>query len=105
MQDKQLVEFIVDKLDDLKAQDITTLNVENKSSITDYLVICTGTSNRHTTSIADHLIDECKKAGLLVLGSEGKVDADWVVVDCDSVIVHVMQQESRHLYELEKLWG
>ena len=102
---QSLQDFIIDKIDDLKGQDIVTLDVRGKSTITDYMIICTGTSNRHVSSIAGHLLDEAKKQGPLVLGSEGQNDADWVVVDMDSVIVHIMQEESRQLYELEKLWS
>lgn len=101
----ELFDFVTDKLEDLKAQDITKLDVRGKSSITDYMIICTGTSNRHVVSIAEHLMLSAKEAGIISLGSEGQTDADWVVVDLDSVIVHVMREESRKLYELEKLWG
>ncbi|MDF7671395.1 ribosome silencing factor [Orbaceae bacterium ESL0721] len=100
-----LQDFIIDKIDDLKGQDIVTIDVRGKSSITDFMVICTGTSNRHVNAIAEHIVEEAKKQGYLVLGSEGEQDADWIVVDLDSIIVHVMQSESRALYELEKLWG
>ena len=102
---QSLQDFIIDKIDDLKGKDIVTLDVRGKSSITDYMIVCTGTSNRHVSSIAGHLLDEAKKHRLLVLGSEGQNDADWVVVDMDSVIVHIMQEETRQLYELEKLWS
>ncbi|AUQ24671.1 ribosome silencing factor [Dickeya zeae] len=105
MQGQALQDFVIDKLDDLKGQDIVALNVKGKSSITDYMVICTGTSSRHVSSIADHVVQESRAAGLMPLGVEGENDADWVVVDLGEVIVHVMQEESRHLYELEKLWG
>lgn len=100
-----LQDFIIDKIDDLKGKDIVTIDVRGKSSITDYMIICTGTSTRHVSSIAAHLLDEAKKNGYLVLGAEGQNDADWVVVDMDFVMVHVMQEESRQLYELEKLWA
>ncbi|WP_263064895.1 ribosome silencing factor [Dickeya dadantii] len=105
MQGQALQDFVIDKLDDLKGQDIVALNVKGKSSITDCMIICTGTSSRHVTSIADHVVQESRAAGLMPLGVEGENDAGWVVVDLGDVIVHVMQEESRHLYELEKLWG
>ncbi|QOL13860.1 ribosome silencing factor [Dickeya dianthicola] len=105
MQGQALQDFVIDKLDDLKGRDIVTLDVKGKSSITDCMIICTGTSSRHVTSIADHVVQESRAAGLMPLGVEGENDADWVVVDLGDVIVHVMQEESRHLYELEKLWG
>ncbi|TDP20880.1 ribosome-associated protein [Enterobacter sp. AG326] len=105
LQGKALQDFVIDKIDDLKGQDIIAIDVKGKSSITDCMIICTGTSTRHVVSIADHLVQESRAAGLLPLGVEGEATADWVVVDLGDVIVHVMQDESRRLYELEKLWG
>ncbi|MDO4430227.1 MAG: ribosome silencing factor [Lonepinella koalarum] len=100
-----LVEFLTDKLDDLKATDIQVLNVRGKSSITDDMIICTGTSSRHVASVAQKLIDESKQAGFGCFGEEGKATADWVVVDFGQAIVHILQQESRDMYQLEKLWA
>ena len=105
LQGKELQDFVIDKIDDLKGQDIITIDVQGKSSITDCMIICTGTSTRHVASIADHVVQESRAAGLMPLGVEGEAIADWVVVDLGDVIVHVMQEESRRLYELEKLWG
>ncbi|ACX88890.1 ribosome silencing factor [Pectobacterium parmentieri] len=105
MQGQALQDFVIDKVDDLKAQDIVALNVQGKSSITDYMVICTGTSTRHVASIADHVVQSSRAAGLIPLGVEGENASDWVVVDLGDVMVHVLQEESRQLYELEKLWG
>ncbi|MEM6160039.1 ribosome silencing factor [Erwinia sp. P6884] len=105
MQGKALQDFVIDKIDDLKGQDIVAVNVQGKSSITDCMIICTGNSTRHVASIADHVMQESRAAGLKPLGIEGKVTSDWVVVDLGDVIVHVMQEESRRLYELEKLWS
>ncbi|PKH20520.1 ribosome silencing factor [Enterobacterales bacterium CwR94] len=105
MEGKALQDFVVDKIDDLKGQDIVALNVQGKSSITDCMIICTGTSTRHVLSIAEHVMQESRQAGLKPLGIEGQSAADWVVVDLGEVIVHVMQEDSRQLYELEKLWS
>lgn len=105
MQGKALQDFVVDKVDDLKAQDIIAIDVKGKSSITDCMIICTGTSSRHVVAIAGHLVEEVKAAGRDAMGVKGINEADWVVVDLGEVIVHVMQEESRQLYELEKLWG
>ena len=105
LQGKALQDFVIDKIDDLKGQDIIAIDVKGKSSITDCMIICTGTSTRHVVSIADHVVQESRAAGLLPLGVEGEATADWVVVDLGDVIVHVMQEESRRLYELEKLWS
>ncbi|QIW15077.1 ribosome silencing factor [Pasteurellaceae bacterium RH1A] len=100
-----LAEFLVETLDGLKAQDIQALDVRGKSSITNTMIICTGTSSRHVGSMADNLVEESKKAGVEVFASEGKATADWVVVDFGQAIVHILQQESREIYQLEKLWA
>lgn len=105
MQGNQLHDFIVDKLDDLKARDILVLDVSGKSTITDCMIICSGNSNRHVNAIADHLATEAKHAGLAPLGVEGQGIGEWVLVDLGEVIVHVMQEETRDFYQLEKLWG
>ncbi len=105
MQGNELQLFIVDKLEDTKAQDIMIIDVRGKSSITDVMVICTGTSNRHVMSIADNLSQAARKSGNAPLGVSGEKDAEWIVVDMGDVIVHIMQAESRQLYELEKLWS
>ena len=105
MQGKALQDFVVDKIDDLKGQDIIAIDVKGKSSITDCMVICTGTSTRHVVSIAEHVVQEARQAGLRPFSVDSRAASDWVVVDLGEVIVHVMQDESRKLYELEKLWS
>ncbi|PIJ48797.1 ribosome silencing factor [Erwinia sp. OLTSP20] len=105
MQGQALQEFVIDKIDDLKGQDIVSVDVQGKSSITDCMIICTGTSTRHVASIADHVVQASRQAGLMPLGVEGQNVADWIVVDLGDVIVHVMQEESRQMYQLEKLWS
>ncbi len=72
MQGKALRDFVIDKIDDLKGQDIVAIDVHGKSSITDCMIICTGTSTRHVMSIADHVVQESRAAGMLPLGVEGK---------------------------------
>ena len=105
MQFDQLNTFLSDKADDMKAQDIQTIDVQGKSSITDFMIVCTGTSKRHVVSIADHLARESKMAGVEPLGVDGEAEGEWVVLDMGSTIIHVMQQEQRELYQLEKLWS
>ncbi|MDG2953890.1 ribosome silencing factor [Bisgaard Taxon 10/6] len=100
-----LTKFLTEKLDDLKAADILTIDVRGKSSVTDNMIICTGTSSRHVASLAQKLIDESKQAGFDTFGEEGKATADWVVVDFGQAMVHIMQRESREMYQLEKLWA
>ena len=98
-------DFLADKADDMKAENIITLDVKGKSSITDYMIVCTGTSKRHVASIADNIAKEAKIAGIEALGIDGEEEGEWVVVDMGSVMVHIMQEASRDLYQLEKLWG
>lgn len=105
MQLNELKDFLADKADDMKAEDIITLDVTDKSSVTDYMIVCTGSSKRHVASIAEHVAKEAKTAGLDLLGMDGEDEGDWVVVDMGSVMVHVMQEAPRELYQLEKLWG
>lgn len=102
---EDLKDFLIDKADDMKAENILTLDVTGKSSITDYMVICTGNSKRHVSSIASHIADEAKKAGITPYGIEGEADGEWVVVDMGTSMLHVMQEEQRDLYQLEKLWS
>lgn len=102
--EQSLVTFLTETLEGLKAQDIQAIDVKGKSSITDTMIICTGTSSRHVASTADNLIEESKKAGIEVFAQEGKSVADWVVIDFGQAIVHILQNESREMYQLEKLW-
>ncbi|MDQ2194350.1 ribosome silencing factor [Vibrio anguillarum] len=105
MQHHELKGFLADKADDMKAIDIKTLDVKGKSSITDYMIICTGTSKRHVASIAEHVATEVKKVGMEPLGMDGESEGEWVVLDMGSSMLHVMQEEHRDLYQLEKLWS
>ncbi|MBY8270181.1 ribosome silencing factor [Vibrio fluvialis] len=105
MQREELKDFLADKADDMKAVDIVTLDVQGKSSVTDYMIICTGTSKRHVSSIAAHVASEAKKAGVEPLGIDGENEGEWVVVDMGTTMLHVMQEEHRAMYQLEKLWG
>ncbi|MEQ1976464.1 MULTISPECIES: ribosome silencing factor [Xenorhabdus] len=105
LQGTELQQFVIDRLEDSKAQDIVSIDVRGKSSITDCMVICTGTSNRHLMSVAEHLVDDCRQVGIMPLGVEGQGISDWIVVDLGEIMVHVMQEDSRRMYELEKLWS
>jgi ribosome-associated protein len=91
-------------LDDGKGADIKVLDVRSKTSITDYMVIASGTSERHVCSLADRVIDKAREIGVRALGLEGKASGDWVLVDLGEVIIHVMKPQTREFYQLEKLW-
>ncbi len=105
VQGTELKEFIVDKIDDLKAKNIITFDVKEKSTITDFMVICSGTSKTHVKAIAEYIALETKNAGVPPLGVEGRDGSEWVLVDLGSVILHVMQEQTREFYQLEKLWS
>ena len=101
----KLKSLIVDALEDLKALDIRLIDVRKQTSVTDWLVIASGTSSRHTRSLADHVAQQLKtKYGLSPLGSEGADAGEWVLVDFDSVVLQVMQPPIREFYDLERLW-
>ncbi|MGF1764785.1 ribosome silencing factor [Aliivibrio kagoshimensis] len=105
MQHQDLHSFIMDKVDDMKAENIVSLDVRGKSPLTDFLIICTGTSRRHVASIANNVAMEAKKTGIAPYGMDGEKEGEWVVLDMGDVMVHVMQEEHRDLYQLEKLWS
>lgn len=91
-------------LEDLKAEDIVSLNVRNKSSITDTMIIASGRSTRHVKSISDNIIKKLKKIKIKPLGIEGYSKSEWILIDFGDVLVHVMHPETREFYSLEKLW-
>lgn len=101
----RLQQVVREALDDLKARDITEIDVKGKSSVTDLLVIASGTSSRHVKSISDEVIRKAKQAGMPPIGVEGQREAEWVLVDLGDIVVHVMQPRTRDFYGLERMWG
>ncbi len=92
-------------LDDAKARDVTVLDMRRISDFTDYMVIATGTSNRHVQSTADRVVEALRERGVRTVGVEGEKIGDWVLIDFGDVVVHVMREEIRDFYNLEKLWS
>lgn len=104
MRSNELVALVEEALDDRKAVNVQTLEVSGLTSITDYMVIAGGTSDRHVRSIADNVVEKAKQAGVEVLGVEGQEYGEWVLVDLTDVVVHIMQARVRDFYKLENLW-
>ncbi len=105
MQPEQLLKIVQTELDDRKGQQITVLDVRDKTSFTDYMVVVTGTSDRHLASLCDYVAAKVEENGLIPLGIEGGPGADWVLLDLGDVIVHAMTAQGRDFYQLEKLWS
>ena len=102
---EDLLTVISSALTDMNGKDIVQLDVRGLSNVTDYMVIATGTSNRHVKSLADEVSFKAKQNGVLPLGIEGEMSGDWVLSDLGDVVVHVMQAEAREFYDLERLWN
>jgi ribosome-associated protein len=101
---KSVIDIVLTSLDDSKAEEMVSINIEGKSALADYMVIACGRSNRHVGAIADHLLSALKDAGYGKVRVEGMPSADWVLVDADDVIVHIFRPEVRSFYNLEKMW-
>ncbi|MCF6263778.1 MAG: ribosome silencing factor [Xanthomonadales bacterium] len=102
---QQVHDLVITVLEDMKAVDISIIDVKGKNSLTDEMVIASGTSSRHLSALADDLVKKAKQAGVPPLGVEGKNGSDWVLVDLNDVIVHLMLPRARLFYNLEKLWS
>lgn len=104
MKSEELQKLVLEALDDLKAIDTVVIDVRNMTTITDYMIICTGRSSRHVASLADNVVKKAKERGLTYIHTEGETEGEWVVVDLSDVVVHIMQAETRKFYNLEDLW-
>lgn len=100
-----LLNTVLNDLHDLKALDVLPLDVQNMTTITDYMVIATGNSGRHVRSLVENLINQMKARDITPLHVEGDPQNEWLLVDFGDIIVHVMQASTRDFYQLEKLWS
>ena len=99
-----VLETVLASLDDSKAENTISINIQGKSSLADHMVIASGRSHRHVSAVADHLLKSLKDAGMGNARVEGLSGADWVLIDAGDVIVHVFRPEIREFYNLEKMW-
>ena len=105
MNSEQLCTLIVDALNDVKAQDITKLDVRKMTTVTDYMIVASGTSNRHVKALVDNVSEKAREAGHKPIGVEGEEGGEWVLLDLQDALVHVMLPKVREFYNLEKLWS
>jgi len=102
---RALEELVLHALDDDKAEEVVSIDLTGKSSVTDIMIIASGRSNRHVGAIADHLIRRLKDAGHGKVQVEGLQTCDWVLIDAGDVIIHIFRPEVRVFYDLEKMWS
>nr|WP_295813667.1 ribosome silencing factor [uncultured Nitratireductor sp.] len=100
----QAVETALTSLEDSKAENIISIDIQGKSPLADHMIIASGRSHRHVAAVADHLIRALKEAGLGGAKVEGLASADWVLIDTGDIVVHVFRPEVREFYNIEKMW-
>ena len=105
MNSKELSELVVDALEEVKARDIVKLDVRDMTTVTDYMIVASGTSNRHVKALADAVAEKSRAAGHRAAGIEGEEGSEWVLLDLQDALVHVMLPRVREFYNLEKLWS
>lgn len=105
MDSKQLSDLIVDALEAVKARDIVKLDVSDMTTVTDFMIVASGTSNRHVKALADAVAEKAREAGHRPAGIEGEAGGEWVLLDLQDALVHVMLPRVREFYNLEKLWS
>ena len=105
MNSDELCDLVVDALDDIKGQDIVKLDVRDLTTVTDYMIVASGTSNRHVQALVENVAEKAKKAGHRPIGIEGEDGGEWVLLDLQDALVHVMLPKVREFYNLEKLWS
>jgi ribosome-associated protein len=96
---------VIDALEDIKAFDITVMDVRKLTSMTSYMIVASANSTRQAKAIADNVREKMREKGIVMRGTEGEKDGEWVLVDLDDIVVHVMIPTARAYYNLEQLWG
>jgi ribosome-associated protein len=102
---EEALRIVLARLDDMKAEDTTSIDLRNDSVIADYLVVTSGRSNRHVGAVADGVLEDLRDAGMTGIRVEGMRQCDWVLLDAGDVIVHIFRPEVRAFYNIEKMWA
>jgi len=105
MNSEELSALVVEALEDVKAQDIVKLDVRDLTTVTDFMIVASGTSNRHVKALIESVSDKAREVGRKPIGVEGEDGGEWVLLDLDDALVHVMLPKVREFYNLEKLWS
>ena len=105
MNSEDLSDLVIAALEEVKAKDIVRLDVRDLTTVTDYMIVASGTSNRHVKALADAVADKAREAGHRPVGVEGEEGSEWVLLDLQDTLVHVMLPRVREFYNLEKLWS
>ncbi len=105
MNSEDLRELVISALEETKAKDIVVLDVRKLTTVTDYMIVASGTSNRHVRSLADAVAEKARSKGHKPTGIEGSEGGEWVLLDLQDVLVHAMLPRVREFYNLEKLWS
>ena len=101
---KKLKNKIINSLEDIKAVNPIAIDVTRISSLTDFMVIASGTSNRHIAAMSEHVLEDLKETNISGIKIEGQGGEDWVLVDAGDVVIHLMSADAREFYDLESLW-
>jgi ribosome-associated protein len=105
MNSEELADLAVDALDEIKGLDIIKLDVSDMTTVTDWMIVASGTSGRHVKALVDNVAEKAKAAGHRPIGIEGEGGGEWVLLDLQDALVHVMLPKIREFYNLEKLWS
>ena len=105
MNSEELRDLVVDALQEIKGVDVITLDVRNMTTVTDWMIVASGTSSRHVQALVDNVAEKAKAAGHRPSGVEGESGGEWILLDFADVIVHIMLPETRDFYDLERLWS
>jgi len=100
-----LIKIVIESLEDSKANDIKNIDVTHLTDVVDNVVVCSATSTRHASSIADKLVKASKENGVRPLGMEGEAEGEWILIDLHDAVVHIMLPDAREYYDIEKLWS